>query len=118
MVNFGGNKIFSNFYLVYNRLFQNFTTNAAKVRNGYFWTILNKFRVVDFYMPQRKFLRTSFVRQSSPKYPETINMSSSQKFFKLCIKLLFCVMSFDVTCFMIGSKNCILKICDIYLNSK
>ena len=26
-------------------LFQNFATNTAEVRNGHFWTILNKFRL-------------------------------------------------------------------------
>ena len=45
---------------------------------------------------------TQFVRECSPKCLETINVLSFQNYFELLIKLLFCTMDFEVTCFKIG----------------
>ena len=43
---YGRNKSFLDFLSkLQSFLFQNFATNAAKVRNGHFWTILNEFNV-------------------------------------------------------------------------
>ena len=45
MVTFGGKKSFRFLCSLQSFLFQNFTTNTAKVRNVHFWTILNEFHV-------------------------------------------------------------------------
>ena len=40
-----------------------------------------------------------------------------QKYFKFLVNCCFCTMNFEFTCFKIGFRNCILKFCDIHLNS-
>ena len=71
-------------------LFQSFATSTVKVRNGHFWTILNKLRVfLIFKSLNESFFWTQFVRKCFPKYLETINVLIFQKCFKLRIKLLF-----------------------------
>ena len=102
-------------------MFQNFMTNTAKVRNGHFWTILNKFCVFLFLKGLNEiFFWAQFVRNCSPKCLETIIILSYQKYFKLRIKFLslYNELNFEITCFKIGCTICILKFCEFYLNSK
>ena len=113
MVNFARKKSFLDLYLVYNRFC--FKILRAKVRNGHFWTILKKFRVLMILNGLNEKFLTQFVGKCSPKYLETIKKLSFQKSLKNC---RFYTMSLEVTCFEIGFKNCILKIGNIYLYSK
>ena len=73
-------------------LFQIFSTNTTKVKNGHFWTILNKFRAFLIFkdLNEKFFGKNLYVNvKCSPKYLETINILSFQKKFELLIKSPF-----------------------------
>ena len=79
--------------------------------------ILNKFHVfLTFNGLNEKSFGQILYEKKSRKNLETIIILSFQKYFKLRIKLLF--LNFEVTCYKTGFKNCILRICNIYINSK
>ena len=92
---------------------------AAKVRNGHFWTNLIKFRVFVIYKGLSKIcFRQNLYVNVLLKVLEPIISFVLKRILDCAENGCFSTTNFGVACFEIGFINCIFKICEFSIYSK